>query len=292
MSPLDVSGEDVRAEATKERTAARALRRRAETKVRVPFTGTRRLVYLADATLHLVGRELAGRYRRSLFGWLWSLAPPLTQLAVFHFVFSRVIPLEIENFAVFLLVGILAWNLFASGLTLATGSLEAQRHLVLRPGFPTILLPVVSVLVAFVDYLLALPVLLVAVAATVGLAPSALLLLPLLAAEVLLTVALALFLAPLNVYFRDVRHFVGVAVLLGFWLTPVFYARETVPERFRAIYDVNPLAHLLEAQRDVLLDGGVPSLAPLALVLVGSLLVLVAGGAVFQAYRHSLPEQL
>ena len=251
-----------------------------------------RAVYARDVALHLVGRELSSRYRRSLLGWLWSLAPPLTQLAVFHFVFTRVIPLDVPHFAVFLLTGTLAWNWLSTGLTLAASSLEVRRDLVLRPGFPTVLLPLVSVLVGLVDYALALPVLLVAVAFATGLTPEALLLFPLLAVQLLLTAGVAWLVAPLNVYFRDIRHLVGMALMLGFWLTPVFYTRAQVPERFSVIYDFNPMAHLIDAQRTVLLDGAVPAGGPLALVSVASLAVFAAGLAVFLRVRHALPEQM
>ena len=254
--------------------------------------GLGRLLYLKDVTLHLVGRELATRYRRSLLGWLWSLAPPLLQLAIFHFVFTRLIPLNVENFALFLLTGILAWNLFSTGLSLATGSLERHRNLVLKPMFPTFVLPFVYVLVGFVDYLVALPVLLIAIAVTTGLDMTALVLPVLLAVQLLLTVGLGLVFAPLNVFFRDVAHFVGLGLMLGFWLTPVFYTRSTVPDRFSLVYDLNPMAHLIEAQRNVLLYGVSPSLKSLALVALGSLVVFAAGAALFARSRQTLPEQL
>ena len=251
-----------------------------------------RLRYLRDATLHLVGRELTARYRRSLLGWLWSLAPPLMQLAVFHFVFTRVIPLDVPNFALFLLTGILAWSFFAAGVSLATASLEARRDLVRRPGFPTFLLPVVAVLVGFVDYLFALPVLLLAVGFEVGLGPEALLLPVLVAMQLVLACGLGWLLAPLHVFFRDVQHFVGIVLTLGFWLTPIFYTRASVPPGFSLIYDLNPMAHLVEAQRAVLLDGVWPSPVPLALVGGAAVAVLAAGATVFAACHRSIPEQL
>ena len=252
----------------------------------------RRLAYLRDATLHLIGRELAGRYRRSLFGWLWSLAPPLLQLAVFHFLFTRVIPLDVPNFALFLLTGILAWAFFSAGVSLATSSLEARRDLVLRPGFPSFLLPVVSVFVGLVDYLIAVPVLLAAVALDIGLHAEALLLPALLAVQLVLAVGLGWLLAPAQVFFRDVQHLVGIALTLGFWLTPVFYTRASVPEQFRLMYDLNPMAHLVEAQRAILLDGALPAATGLAFVSLAAVAVFVAGAAVFAACRHSIPEQL
>lgn len=264
--------------------------RRAEAKTSRGWA--RRFVYVKDATLHLVERELTSRYRRSLLGWLWSLAPPLLQLAIFHFVFTRVIPLDVDHFALFLLTGILTWNWLSTALSLATTSLESRRDLVLRPGFPTVLIPLVSVFVALVDYLVALPVLLIAVGVTVGLDGTVALLPALLAVQLLLVAGLAWLLAPLNVFFRDVNYLVSLALMFGFWLTPVFYSPEQVPERFSSAYEINPMTHLIDGHRSILLDGVAPALGPLALVAVASLGIFAAGFAVFAACRHALPEQL
>jgi lipopolysaccharide transport system permease protein len=227
-----------------------------------------------------------------VFGWLWAVAPPLVQLAVFHFVFTRVLPLDVPHFAIFLLSGILAWNWFSTGVAVATDSLETRRDLVLRPGFPTILLPVVAVLVALADYLVALPVLLVAVAFTTGLGVEVLLLPALLLVQLLLMLGLGWVLASAHVFFRDVRHLVGLALLLGFWLTPVFYSAKGVHGLLALVYDLNPLARLIDAQRDVLLERTLPAALPLVAVGAFSAAVFAAGLAIFLVYRHRLPEEL
>lgn len=257
-----------------------------------PRVDRARLAYLKDLTLHLARRELAIRHRGSLLGWLWSLLPALLLLLVTYFLFTRVIPLGVENYPVFLLVGILAWTWFAGGLRAATGSLEAGRNLVLRPGFPTMLLPLVATLVDLVDYLIALPILFGALALTTGVTVESLLLPVLLVIQLFLVVGLGLVVAPLQLFFRDIRQFVLMAVGFGFWLTPIFYRERQVPETFKPLYDVNPMAHLIEAQRGILLDGAMPpALSTLAVGLV-SVFVLVCGCAVFSALRHSLPERL
>jgi lipopolysaccharide transport system permease protein len=251
-----------------------------------------RTAHLRDATLHLVGRELSTRYRRSALGWLWAVAPPLVQLAVFHFVFTRVVPLDVPNFAVFLLIGILAWNWFSTSVSLATGALERSRDLVLRPGFATSLLPLVAVLVALVDYAIAAPILLVAVALTTGLGTEALLLPLLLAIQFGFAAGLGWALAPAQIFYRDVQHLVGLALILGFWLTPVFYTRDTVPDKFALVYDLNPMAHLVEAQRVILLDGTIPDAGALALVALASVVVAAGGLRFFLARQHDVPDEL
>ena len=120
-------------------------------------TTRQRLVYLRDVTLHLVAREFATRHRGALLGWAWALAPPLLQLVVTYFLFTKVIPLGVANYPVFLLTGILSWNWFSRSVGAAVTSLETSRDLVRRPGFPTLVLPLVSVVTGLLDYLIARP---------------------------------------------------------------------------------------------------------------------------------------
>jgi lipopolysaccharide transport system permease protein len=251
-----------------------------------------RIAYLTDVTAHLTRRELSLRYRGSLLGWLWALTPALLQLLVTQFLFTRVIPLDVSNYPVFLLVGILAWNQFSGGLRMGTSALEGARHLVLKPGFPTVLLPLVSVLVELVNYVIALPIVFVALAVTTGIPAESLFLPVLIVIQVVLVAGLVLFTAPLQLFFKDIRQIVALVVTLGFWLTPIFYKQRQVPEAFQPLYKANPMAHLIEAQRAILLDGTWPPFAAVAWVGLASVLIFVGGYVLYMAMRQTLPEQL
>jgi lipopolysaccharide transport system permease protein len=251
-----------------------------------------RLVYLTDVTLHLARRDLALQHRGSVLGWLWGLVPPLLQLLVTYFVFTKVIPLDVDDYPVFLLTGILAWSWFVRSLSLGAVSLEQRRELVHRPGFPTIVLPVKTTLAGLLDYLLALPVLLVALAATSKLGATALFLPILLGLQMLLLVGLAWIVAPLQVFFRDVQHIVIVVITLGFWLTPIFYEQSMAPERFDVIYKLNPMAYLIGWQRDILLNGSLPSAGSVLALLAVVIGVAGVGYAVFRTLRDRVPEEL
>ena len=242
--------------------------------------------------LHLVRTDVASRHRGSALGWIWALGPPLLQLVATYFLFTRVIPLDVDNYPVFLLVGILSWTWFARSMNEGVIALEQHSELVRRPGFTTSLLPVVSVLVALVDYLLAVPVMLLAVGLTSGLSAPAVLLPLLLLLQLLYCAGLALLVAPLQVFLRDVRQIVGLLVSVGFWLTPVFYGRTQIPAEFAWIYKLNPMAYLVGGQRTILIAGEWPSATVLTGVAIGGLLVLGAGYAVFRSLRFRIPEQL
>ena len=133
---------------------------------------------------------------------------------------------------------------------------------------------------------------LIALAATTGLYVETLILPALLLIQFLLIAGIGFFLAPLQVHFRDVRQIVAIAISIGFWLTPVFYRRVQVPPEFAFMYDINPMAQLIEAQRGLFLEGAIPNVWGVTWVGAASLALFVLGYVFFAAVRPSVPEQL
>lgn len=211
-----------------------------------------------DLVAHLVQREFQIRYRRSVLGGLWAVAQPLTRLVVLSFLFTRILPLGIEDYTAFLFVGLTAWLWFSSGVVSGCASPVERRELILRPGLPRGLVPVVAVLSSGLDYLAALPVLLAYLALTGLLGPTALLLPLALAIQLSLMLGLAFALAAANVFVRDVRIVTEVAMLLGFYVSPVFFDAASVPDEYSLLVTLNPVAQLLELQRALLVDGTIP----------------------------------
>lgn len=265
-------------------SATSPLRRRAGSRAR--------LAYLAEVAVHLVRTDLATRHRGSALGWLWALAPPLLQLVATYFVFTRVIPLDVDDYPVFLLIGILSWSWFARSVNDGVVAFEQRRELVRRPGFENALLPIVSVLVALSDYLLAMPVMLGAVAITVGLEPAAVVVPLFVLLQLLYCIGFAMLVAPLQVFLRDVRQIVGLLVSVGFWITPIFYGRAQVPDSLSWIYAVNPMAYIVGGQRSALISGNWPSLGMMFGLTLGAIVAVAAGYAVHHSLRDRVPEQL
>ena len=252
-----------------------------------------RLSYLYDLLRELVVRDMKLRYKRSVLGFGWSLLNPLLQLLVFSFVFRLVLPLNIPNYSSFLFVGIIIWSWFQSSLLLATASIVDNRELIRQPHFPAAMLPIVSVTTHLVHFLLALPVLFLFLIVSGSPLTITVIILPLVVGlQFTLTVGLAYLLATFHVTFRDIQYLLNVALLLMFYLTPIFYDDRVIPDRLRFWYNLNPMTTLLHAYRAILLEGKAPDTYTL-LVLGAFVSGLVwLGHAVFAKASSHFVEEL
>ena len=256
-------------------------------------SGTRRGFYLIDLAGELVIRDLKLRYKRSIFGIGWSLLNPMLQFLVFYAVFRWIIPVNVPHFAIFLLIGILAWNWFQSSLISACVAITDNASLIRQPGFPVAILPVIAVTTNLVNFFLALPVLAVALMIAGYPFTAALIVLPLvIAIQFLLTLSAAYALAAIHVSFRDTQYLLGVLLLLGFYVSPVFYSVQAVPAEWQGWFGLNPLVHIFEAYRAILIQGSYPDTLPLLKVTATSLAVLVASYQLFVGSSHRFIEEI
>jgi lipopolysaccharide transport system permease protein len=252
-----------------------------------------RLEYLSDLIRELVQRDLKIRYKRSVLGIFWALVVPLTQLLVFSFLFGQVLGIHVTRFSSYVFCGLLVWSWFQSSLALAAGAITDNRELIRRPGFPTGVLPGVTVATNLIHFLLALPVLILFLVLDGTQLTFAIVALPLLIAlQFVLTLSLSYFIASLNVTFRDTGHLVGIALMLLFYLTPVFYEASAVPAAYQSIYGVNPLVYLLDSYRGLLLDGRLPGLQSSVLVAVAAAALLWLGHRSFSHASGHFAEEL
>lgn len=257
-------------------------------------SSVREIVQYRDLVRNLVARDLKVRYRNSVLGFLWCLLNPLLTMAVFTVVFTVLMKSNIPNFPVFILIGILAWNLHTSAVMGAANSIVTNASLVMKVYFPRELLPISTVLANTVNFVLALIVLFaVILVLRIELGWSLLFLPVILATQVMLASGIGLALAALSVFFRDVGIIMETVMLSWFFLTPVFYRLEDLfPEYARLVYIANPMASIISAYRDVLYHGGMPGLDFLTRTFVTSLVAFALGYAFFRRCAPRFGEEL
>jgi len=246
----------------------------------------------ASLVTHLTVRQLRSTNHLTLLGWGWPVARQLAQLAVLVFVFGSIFNLDVENYPVFVFIGLVAWTWFGAGLSAAATSVLGQRHLVMQPRLPTAILPMVAIAVPLVDTLFAVPVLVLMLALSSGLTWGLLVVPLLLVLQGVLMAGLAWLVAAVSVFLRDIPNLVAVVLLMLFYLTPVFYGRTSVPERFRWVLDLNPMGTLIEAHRALLLGEAAPSTLRLAGLAVVSLALAAGGLAAFRRLETRFADQL
>lgn len=240
----------------------------------------------------LVRRALIARYRGTSFGFLWTFLHPAMLFVAYALVFGVFVRVEVERYPAFLIAGLLPWTWFAQALAIGTTSILGDAPFVRQGAFPPSMSPLVTALATFVNFLLSLPVLLVALA-LLGVSPTRwLLLVPVVAAVQLgLVLGVTLALSAVCVRYRDVIQLVQSALPILFLLTPVAYPATLVPDRWRWVVDLNPMAHLVMAWQQALL--GQP-LDPRHLLgaAAAAAVSLVAGALILEGLRDRIPEEL
>ncbi len=209
-----------------------------------------RIVAYHELLVGMSRKELKIKYKNSVLGFAWSLLNPLLYLVVFYIAFEKILGNSVPSFPIYLLSGLLVWNLFSTGLGSATGSVVANSGLVKKVSFPREILPLASVGSTLVHFFLQSLVLFAVLAlvqwhvawAYMPMLPVALL------ALLLVTGALGILLSAVNVYLRDTQHFLELAVLAWFWVTPIVYPFQLVGSRggwFTKVWMANPVTPIV-----------------------------------------------
>ena len=227
-------------------------------------------------------KELKTKYLGSVLGIWWAVITPLLMMGAITFIFTKVLNIGIERFPLFSLAGIIPWFFLSVSLSEVTPSLISKSQLLKQFSFPIEFIPISSVLSNFINFLIGLcfiiPVFIVFQTKVI----SVLAFLPLiLFLHLLFTIGLGLALSCLNIFFRDISHLLGVILIFWFWMTPIFYSLDMVPEQYRWICNLNPMTTYIELYRDVLFKARMPSLDALLVASAIGLGVFCAGYIIF-----------
>lgn len=242
---------------------------------------------------NLMAKELRARYKGSVLGFLWTFLNPLLMLAVYSVVFSFVMRIKVEHYALFLFAALLPWNYLAQSLIQGTASMVQNASLVKKIYFPRIILPLSVVLANMINYLLGLFILIPALLISQIKLTVALLAFPVvLGIQTLLVIALTLLLAVGNVYFRDLEHITGILIMIWFFLTPVLYPSDMIPARIRPFFDLNPAAPIIEAYRSIFLYGRWPDWAELGYLILALGCLFLICWAAFSHLQRNVAEEV
>jgi lipopolysaccharide transport system permease protein len=241
----------------------------------------------------LVWRDLKVRYKQTLIGVAWAVIQPVFTMIVFSIFFGRLAGLPSDGLPhpIFYYTALLPWTYFANALSQASNSIVAHQQVITKVYFARVLLPIAGVLSGLVDFAIAAAILLVMMF-VYGIVPTwnVFWLLPLVFLVILTAVAVSLWLSALNALYRDVRY--AVPFLLQFWMfaSPVAYPASLVPEHWRWLYGINPMAGVIEGFRWALTGSGQGPGSMMAVSVAVVLIVLVAGFLYFQWMERTVAD--
>jgi ABC-type polysaccharide/polyol phosphate export permease len=240
-------------------------------------------------------RHLRGQYKQSILGFAWAFVNPLSQMLILSFVFSKIlrVPSEDVPYPLFVFVGLVPWIFFSGALGSATESVTGAASLVTKVYFPREILPTAAVSTKLVDLgfgLLILAGLMIYYGEPPG--ATALWFPVIFATQFIFTMGLSLPLAAMNLFFHDVRFLVGVVLNLWFYLTPVLYPVDIIPEEYRWIFDINPMAIFVHAYRRVLLHGDAPDVDRMFVGVVISVIFFILGYYAFKKMEPGFADSI
>ena len=246
-----------------------------------------------DILFNFAISDLKIRYRNSVLGVLWSFIEPLLLLAVLFIVFSTMFKFEIPNFPIYLLLGIVCYRFFQNGTTLALNSLTNRSTTITQIYFPRSIPGLSAGITSAIMLVCELAVLGIFMVSFQFIPPITILLLPLvLALELLLVFGIALPLSVLNVKFKDTEFIWGVVASAGFFLTPIFYQFDMLPEMIQNVLQFSPMVQIVTMAHHVVLYGTLPSVNTI-LYAVGSISVItVVGYLIFRKYQTRIAEDM
>jgi len=247
-----------------------------------------------DMIYSLVRRELRGRYKGSVLGFLWTYINPLCQIIVYTIVFSTIFKVDIDKFYLYLIIGMMPWIFFSSSIQGGSTCIRAQADMVKKIYFPREVIPISYVTSTFANMLFSFIIVFLAILVSgVGVNLTALLYLPIIMIiEYILALGLVFIISSATVYFRDLEQIVGVLMMAWIYLTPIMYDVDYIPESWRTLFFMNPMTPIIVVYHDILYNKQIPETLHMLQSGAVSVIILVIGFLIFTKLDKNFAEEM
>lgn len=248
---------------------------------------------------NLILRDLKQRYVGSVGGFVWSIIHPIVLLVSYYFVFTVIFRIGIdserfgtENFAIYVFSGFLPWLMFSDTVMRSCTAITNNANLITKTVIPSEILPIAIMISNLIHHVIGLVILLCVLAMFESIRLSALWVFCYLPVLILLTQGLGWLVSGMNVFFRDTSQIVNVIMTFWFWFTPILYAPELVPERFRSVLALNPMATLVIGYRNAFLQLSPPPLYHVVILLALTIGAFLIGAFFFRRSKEAFADVL
>lgn len=257
------------------------------------LTKIKELYEYRQLIFNLTSKDLKLKYKNSILGFLWSLLNPIMMLIVYTFAFKYIMGLRTENFPLFVLSGYLPWTFFQASIMGSTISIVANGNLVKKVYFPREIITISPILANFINFMITLSILFIGIIfARIPLGLPVLFLIIITPLLLIFTIGLGLIVASINVIYRDIQHFTEIIFMAWFYITPVVYSADMIPEGLSAIIYINPVTVYIESIRCVVLYNQFPNLLYISLMLFNAILFLIIGEIIFSKIEYRFAEEI
>ncbi len=242
---------------------------------------------------NMVVKELRQRYKGSILGFLWTFLNPFLMLVVYSLVFSTIMRIDMDNYSYFLFAGLLPWMFFSNSILISAGVVVQNSNLIKKIYFPREILPISVTLSGLVNYILSFIILIPAMLIFKIQPTEAIIVLPVvIIIQLVMVMGFSLWIAGLNVYFRDLEHILSVFLMAWFYLTPIIYPLRMIPEKYLMLINLNPVAPIMIAYQDILYYGVFPEWTYLGYDLLFSIILLFTGLVVYGRLKRNFAEEI
>ena len=240
-----------------------------------------------------IQKEIRGKYKGSFLGVIWSFLNPLLMVVVYAIVFPYIMRVQQENYLIYLITGIIPWIFFTTVVTSGCNCVWINGGIIKKVYFPREILPISVVGAALINFLISCIIILIfVILGNVGIS-FYLLWLPIIAIiQSIFSLGLLFILSAINVYIRDIEYIVAFFTNLLFYATPIIYNMDMLPDKFKMLMNYNPMAHFINAYRNIFYYKTNPDLYSLIFIFCFSLIILIVGYSVFNKLEKGFAEEV
>ena len=240
-----------------------------------------------------VQKEIRGKYKGSFLGVLWSFLNPLLMVLVYALVFPYIMRMNVPNYLIYLITGVIPWNFFTTCITTGCNCVWINGGIIKKVYFPREILPISVVVAGLINFLISCVIILIFTIIVVICISIKLIWLPLIAIiQSARSLGLLFVLSAINVYVRDIEYLVAFLLNLLFYATPILYTASMFPSKVRWILYLNPMSSIVDAYRSIFYYKVMPNLTSLALVGILSFIILIIGYIIFRKLEKGFAEEV
>ena len=242
---------------------------------------------------NLVKKDLKVRYKGSVLGFLWTFLNPLLQLVVYTIVFSTIMKVDIDKFYIYLFIGLIPWLFFSTCIQAGSTSILMNKDLIKKIYFPRVILPISTVNSAFMNMFYSMIVVLLTILLSgLGISKYILLLPVVMMLQYILVLGMTCIFSALNVYFRDLEYILNIIMMMWFYLTPIVYSIDMIPDKYRGIFFLNPMTSIIIFYREILYYKRMPSFSYFGGIFIYGIFMIIIGYFIFEKLQKNFAEAL